>query len=67
MREANFDYLAYFARDPRFARLWQPYVRIGEVSLAIGASTLSDGTTRVFSLWCRQGPQHPCPALARTD
>jgi len=64
MRDANFDYLAYFERDPRFARLWQPYVRIGEISLAVGASPLNDGTTRVFSLWCRPGPQHPCPALA---
>jgi hypothetical protein len=63
MREANFDYLAYFQRDPRFARLWQSYVKIGEVSLAIGASPLSEGTNRVFDLWCRRGEAHECPAL----
>jgi hypothetical protein len=64
MREANFDYLAYFQRDPRFARLWQSYVKIGEVSLAIGASPLSEGTKRVFDLWCRKSETHACPALA---
>jgi hypothetical protein len=63
MREANFDYVAYFQRDPRFARLWQAYVKIGEVSLAVGASPLSDGTKRVFELWCRRSGTHECPAL----
>ena len=67
MREADFDYLAYFERDPRFARLWQSYVRIGEVSLAVGASPLSKGTTRVFALWCRRSPQRPCPHLTNSD
>ncbi len=64
MRAANFDYPAYFQRDPRFARLWQSYVKIGEVSLEVGASPLSDGTKRVFDLWCRKSGTHECPALA---
>ncbi|HZF36414.1 MAG TPA: hypothetical protein VE914_21655 [Candidatus Angelobacter sp.] len=63
MREANFDYIAYFQRDPRFARLWQSYVKIGQVSLAVGASPLSGGTKRVFDLWCRKSATHECPSL----
>jgi hypothetical protein len=67
MREANFDYLAFFERDARFARLWQPYVKIGAVPLEIGASPLNDGTMRVFDIWCRRTSERPCVGLTIRD
>jgi hypothetical protein len=67
MGEANFDYLAFFARDARFAQLWQPYVKVGAVSMQLGASPLSAGITRVFDVWCRRTAEHPCPDLTVQD
>lgn len=48
------------------AALWQSYVKIGEVSLEVGASPLSDGTRRIFDLWCRKIGTHECPVPGRT-
>lgn len=63
MRQANFDYLAYFGREPRFAKLWESYVKVGDVSLDINGSPLSEGTRRVFEIWCRRSARRECPAL----
>ncbi len=63
MRQADFDYLAYFRRDPRFARLWQSYVKVGDVSLEINASPVSAGTMRVFGIWCRKIETRECSTL----
>jgi len=49
----GFNYLAYFGRDPRFAELWQSYVRIGEASMNVGGN-------RRFEIWCRRYPNHDC-------
>ena len=49
----GFDFLAYFNQDPRFARLWQAYVRIGEASIDVGGD-------RRFEIWCRRYAGHDC-------
>jgi hypothetical protein len=49
----QFDYLAYFRRDPRFVEFWRPYVKIGETSLQLAGE-------RRFEIWCRRRADHDC-------
>lgn len=50
----EFDFQAYFSRDPRFVELWRLYTKMKTVTLTMG------GMRREFDIWCRRDATHRC-------